>query len=76
MLSNNTPTTIDLAGSSIMTVAPSPVFSGRIEVRYYDRAAWASFGTQLSADQARQLAAALVAQADALEVATTEGLAK
>ena len=74
MLSNNTPTTIDLAGSSIMTVTPSPVFPDRIEVRYYDRAAWASFGTQLSADQARQLAQALMAQANAMQAnASKEG---
>ena len=64
---NPTPTTIELASNSVLTVTPSPVFPDRIEVRYYDRAAWASFGTQLSADQARQLAAALVAQADALQ---------
>ncbi|MDD2610521.1 MAG: hypothetical protein PHX60_12700 [Giesbergeria sp.] len=70
MLSNNTPTTIELASNSVLTVAPSMVFPNRcIDMRFYDRAAWASFGIELSADQARQLAAALVAQADALEVA-------
>lgn len=74
---NNSTTTIELAQNSVLTVTPSQVFiDSRIEVRFYDRAAWASFGIELSADQARALAAALVAQADALEVATTEGVAK
>ena len=65
---NATTTTIELAQNSVLTVTPSQVFiDSRIEVRFYDRAAWASFGLELSADQARQLAAALVAQADAIE---------
>ena len=64
---NNSPTTIELASSSVLTVTPSPVFPDRIELRYCDRAAWASFGTQLTPDQARQLAQALMAQADALQ---------
>jgi len=76
MLSNHTATTIELASNSVLTVAPSMVFlDSRVAMRFYDRAAWVSFGLELSADQARQLAAALVAQADALQ-ATTEGAAK
>jgi hypothetical protein len=69
---NPTPTTIELASNSVLTVTPSPVFPDRIEVRYYDRAAWASFGTQLSADQARQLAQALMAQANAMQASASK----
>jgi hypothetical protein len=80
MLSNNTPTTIDLAGNSVLTVTPSQVFlDSRIALRFYDRAAWASFGIELSADQARQLAQALMAAAntpaDTTTQADTEGAA-
>ena len=73
MLHNPT-TTIELASNSVLTVTPSPVFPDRIELRYCDRAAWASFGTQLTTDQAHQLAQALMAQADALQA--SEGAAK
>jgi hypothetical protein len=69
---NPTPTTIELASNSVLTVTPSPVFPDRIEVRYYDRAAWASFGTQLSADQARQLAQALMSQANAMQASASK----
>jgi hypothetical protein len=69
---NDSTTTIELASNSVLTVTPSPVFSDRIEVRYYDRAAWASFGTQLTPDQARQLAQALMAAANTTQ-ATSEG---
>ena len=72
---HNPATTIALAANSVLTVTPSPVFPDRIELRYYDRAAWASFGTQLTPDQARQLAQALMAQADALQASVSEGAA-
>jgi hypothetical protein len=41
-----------------------------------DASAMLSTGVFMSPESARALAAALVAQADALEVATTEGVAK
>ena len=63
MLSNHTSTRIDLTPSSVLTVTPSLVFPGqRVYMRFSDHATWASFGLELSADSARQLAAALVAK--------------
>ncbi len=60
---NDTTARIELASNSVLTVTPSLVFPGqRVYMRFSDHATWASFGLELSADSARQLAAALVAK--------------
>ena len=71
MSERKTTARIELATNSVLTVEPSLAFPGkRLSLRFAEYTTWSSFGIELSADQARQLAAALVAQADALEVAT------
>ena len=72
---DHTPTTIELASNSVATVSPSLVFPDRISLHVIDRGAWSNFGIELTPDTARQLAAALVAHADALDVPTiTKGI--
>lgn len=68
---NTTPTTIELATNSVATVSPSLVFPDRIAMRIFDRGAWSHFSLELTPDTARQLAAALVAQADAMQALHT-----
>ncbi len=68
---NPTPTTIELATNSAATVSPSLVFPDRIAMRVFDRGAWSHFSLELTPDTARQLAAALVAQADAMQALHT-----
>ena len=65
---DHTPTTIELASNSVATVSPSLVFADRIAMHIVDRGAWSNFGIELTPDTARQLAAALVAQADAMQM--------
>ncbi len=65
---NPAPTTIELVSSnSAATVSPSMVFPDRLALHFIDRNAWTNFGVELTPDTARQLAAALVAQADAMQ---------
>lgn len=65
MLHNTTPTTIELASNSVLTVEPSLVFPGkRLSLRFAEYTTWSSFGIELTADQARQLAQALMAAAN------------
>ena len=61
-------TTIELAPKSVATVSPSMVFPDRIALHVIDRGAWSNFGIELTPDTARQLAAALVAHADAMQM--------
>lgn len=66
---NHTPTSIELGSNSVATVTASLVFPDRITLHVIDRGAWSTFGLELTPETARQLAAALVAHADALELA-------
>ena len=65
---HNSPTSIELASNSVATVSPSLVFADRLALHFIDRAAWSNFGIELTPDTARQLAAALVAHADAMQM--------
>lgn len=67
MSDRNAPTSIELAPNSVATVTPSLVFSNRLTLRFSNTDAWASYCLELTPDQARQLAAALLAQADTLQ---------
>lgn len=62
------PTFIELGAKSVATVSTSLVFSDRIALHVICRGAWSNFGLELTPDTARQLAAALVAQADAMQM--------
>ncbi|GAB3362715.1 MULTISPECIES: hypothetical protein [Giesbergeria] len=67
-------TTIELAANTVAIVSPSLVFPDhRIAMNVFDRGAWSNFGIELTPDTARQLAAALVAQADAMQARNTAG---
>lgn len=63
-----THTSIELAPKSVATVSLSMALPERIVLRVIDSGAWSCFGLELTPDTARQLAAALVAHADAMQM--------